>query len=71
MNQPRPNPENTGRIMVVVLVIIAGFLLTRCLASCTAPDATVEVRDGKRVTRVKIPQHALINFTISAAGGLP
>ena len=71
MCQPRPNPENTGRIMAVVLVLVVGLLLTRCLASCSVPSATVEMRDGKRVTRVKIPQHALISITLSAAGGQP
>ena len=71
MNQPRPSPENTGRIMAVVLAVILIFLLTRCLTGCTVPSATVEVRDGKRVTRVKIPQHALISINLTAAGGQP
>ena len=71
MNQPCPSPENTGRIMAVVLVVILIFLLTRCLCGCSVPNATVEVRDGKRVTKVKIPQHALISITLSAAGGQP
>jgi len=73
MNPSRLGPGSiaSGRAMMTVLMIALGFLLTRCLSSCVAPSATVEVRDGKRVTRVRIPQHSIVSFTLSAMGGAP
>lgn len=73
MNPSRlgPGSISEGRAMMIVIMIALGFLLTRCLSSCAYRSATVEVRDGKRVTRVRIPQQSIFSFTLSAAGGMP